>query len=44
VFHPIAVWNGVIAAGIGVIAAIATGSTTAAALFVVGSVGMAVVG
>jgi hypothetical protein len=44
VFHPIAVWNGIIAAGVGVIAAFATGSAAAAAFFVVGSVGMAVVG
>lgn len=44
VFHPIAVWNGVIAAGVGVIAAIATDSAAAATLFVVGSVGMAIVG
>ena len=44
VFHPIAVWNGVIAAGIGVIAAIAAPGAGAAVLFVLGSVGMAVVG
>jgi uncharacterized membrane protein len=44
VFHPIAVWNGVIAAGIGVIAAIATPGAGAAALFVIGSIGMIVVG
>jgi uncharacterized membrane protein len=44
VFHPIAVWNGVIAAGIGVIAAFAAPGAGAATLFVVGSVGMAVVG
>lgn len=44
VFHPIAVWNGVIAAGVGVIAAFATDSAAAATLFVVGSVGMAIVG
>lgn len=44
VFHPIAVWNGVIAAGVGVIAAFATPSAASAALFVIGSVGMAIVG
>jgi uncharacterized membrane protein len=44
VFHPIAVWNGVIAAGIGVIGAFFTDSAAAATLFVVGSVGMTVVG
>lgn len=44
VFHPIAVWNGVIAAGVGVVAAFATDSAAAATLFVAGSVGMAIVG
>lgn len=44
VFHPIAVWNGVIAAAVGVVAAIATPGAGAAVFFVVGSVGMAVVG
>jgi hypothetical protein len=44
VFHPIAVWNGVIAAGIGVLAAFVTPGGAAAALFVIGSVGMAIVG
>jgi hypothetical protein len=44
VFHPIAVWNGVIAAGIGVIAAIAAPGSAAAALFIIGSIGMLVVG
>lgn len=44
VFHPIAVWNGVIAAGIGIIAAIAVPGAGSAALFVIGSVGMVVVG
>ncbi|GAB3433922.1 hypothetical protein [Actinophytocola sediminis] len=44
VFHPIAVWNGVIAAGVGVIAAFATTSGASAALFVIGSVGMLIVG
>jgi hypothetical protein len=44
VFHPIAVWNGIIAAGVGVIAAIATPGAGSAALFVIGSIGMLVVG
>ncbi|HEX5402950.1 MAG TPA: hypothetical protein VFX16_11690 [Pseudonocardiaceae bacterium] len=44
VFHPIAVWNGVIATGVGVVAAVEASSATVSALFVLGSVGMAVVG
>jgi uncharacterized membrane protein len=44
VFHPIAVWNGVIAAGVGIIAAIATPGAGSATLFVIGSVGMVIVG
>ncbi|MPZ81107.1 MAG: hypothetical protein GEV28_12215 [Actinophytocola sp.] len=44
VFHPIAVWNGVIAAGIGVVAAVAAPGVGSAVLFIVGSVGMLVVG
>jgi hypothetical protein len=44
VFHPIAVWNGVIAAGIGIIAAIAVPGSGATALFIIGSVGMLIVG
>ncbi|WP_018681549.1 hypothetical protein [Actinokineospora enzanensis] len=44
VFHPIAVWNGVIAAGLGVWAAFLVPSPAVAVLFVVGSVGMVVVG
>jgi uncharacterized membrane protein len=44
VFHPIAVWNGVIAAGLGIIAAFAVPTAAGATLFVIGSVGMAVVG
>jgi hypothetical protein len=44
VFHPIAVWNGVIAAGVGMLAAILVPDGTAAALFVTGSVGMIIVG
>lgn len=44
VFHPIAVWSGVLAAGIGVWAALVSGQILAATLFIVGSVSMAVVG
>ncbi|WP_328603361.1 hypothetical protein OG943_25090 [Amycolatopsis sp. NBC_00345] len=44
VFHPIAVWNGVIAAGLGVWAAFLVGSPLVATLFVLGSVCMVVVG
>ena len=44
VFHPIAVWNGVIAAGVGVWAATLAPSATSAALYLVGSAGMLVVG
>ena len=44
VFHPIAVWNGVIAAGIGVWAATLAPSSTVAALYLAGSLGMLVVG
>jgi uncharacterized membrane protein len=44
VFHPIAVWSGVIAAGVGVWAAIASGQALVAALFLAGSVAMVVVG
>jgi hypothetical protein len=43
-FHPIAVWNGVIAAGIGVAAAALSPGPVMAAMFVVGAVGMIVVG
>jgi|GEM_PF-4340962 len=43
-FHPIAVWSGVLAAGLGGWAAVATSSAGAAALFAAGSVGMVVVG
>src|SRR5262245_556338 len=39
VFHPIAVWMGVISAGLGVWAAFLAPSAGAAALFIVGSVG-----
>jgi hypothetical protein len=44
VFHPIAVWNGVIAAGLGVWAAFIAPSAAVSALFIVGAVGMLVVG
>lgn len=44
VFHPIAVWNGVIAAGVGIGAAVLAPSAWISALFVAGSVGMVVVG
>jgi hypothetical protein len=43
-FHPIAVWNGVVAAVIGVVAAVLSGDAVIAALLVLGSVGMVVVG
>jgi uncharacterized membrane protein len=44
VFHPIAVWNGMIAAGIGVVAAFLAPNAPASALFVAGSIGMVMVG
>jgi len=44
VFHPIAVWNGVIAAGVGVWAATLAPNGTVAALYLLGSLGMLVVG
>jgi uncharacterized membrane protein len=44
VFHPIAVWNGVIAAGVGVWAATLAPNGASATLYVVGSIGMLVVG
>lgn len=44
VFHPIAVWNGVIAAGVGILAAFQAETTLGAVLFLVGSLGMLVVG
>ena len=44
VFHPIAVWSGVIGAGIGVAAGIASGSALAATLFYAGSACMVIVG
>lgn len=44
VFHPIALWNGVSAAVLGIGLAVAVSNPAAAALFVTGSVGMAIVG
>jgi uncharacterized membrane protein len=44
IFHPIAVWNGVLAAGAGIVAAYVSPNATVATLFVVGSLGMLVVG
>lgn len=44
IFHPIAVWSGVIAGSIGVIAAFITPTTASAVLFLVGSLGMLGVG
>lgn len=43
-FHPIAVWNGVIAAGLSVAAAVMTPSATISALFALGALGMVGVG
>jgi uncharacterized membrane protein len=43
-FHPIAVWNGVIAAGLGVWAAFLAPGTAVSVLFLVGAVSMVVVG
>ncbi|HEX3784164.1 MAG TPA: hypothetical protein VHX38_31285 [Pseudonocardiaceae bacterium] len=44
VFHPIAVWGGVVVAAIGVAAAFQSTSTVMAVLFVIGSVAMVTVG
>jgi uncharacterized membrane protein len=44
VFHPIAVWMGVISAGLGVYAGFLAPTAGTAALFVLGSIGMIVVG
>lgn len=44
VFHPIALWNGVIGAGLGIALAVMAPNPAAAALFVAGAIGMAVVG
>jgi hypothetical protein len=43
-FHPIAVWNGVICAGIGFAAAFITPSASISVLFVIGSISMIIVG
>jgi uncharacterized membrane protein len=43
-FHPIAVWNGVVGAIVGVVAAVLAPTGLASALYVAGSVGMVVVG
>lgn len=44
VFHPIAVWNGVIAAGIGIGAATIAPTPAVSVMFVLGSIAMLVVG
>lgn len=44
IFHPIAVWNGVIAGLLGIVAAVLAPTSTVTILYVVGSLGMAVVG
>ena len=44
VFHPIAVWNGIIAAGVGGIAAYRAPDAAESALFALGSLSMIVVG
>jgi len=44
VFHPIAVWNGIIGAGIGFVLAVLAPSGLASAMYVIGSLGMLVVG
>ncbi len=44
VFHPIALWNGVIGAFLGVGLAVTAPDPAATALFVIGALGMAVVG
>lgn len=44
VFHPIALWNGVISMGLGVAAAFAAPTAVSAALFVAGAVAMGGVG
>ena len=43
-FHPIAVWNGVIAAGIGIWAAVLAPNALIGALFIAGSITMMIVG
>lgn len=44
VFHPIAVWNGIIAAGVGLYLAVVAPAPPAALAFVTGSIGMLIVG
>ncbi len=44
VFHPIAVWNGVVGAVVGFVAAVLAPNAAAVLLFVAGSIGMIVVG
>jgi hypothetical protein len=44
VFHPIALWNGIIAAGIGAYLAVVAPSAPASALFAIGAVSMLIVG
>ncbi len=44
VFHPIAVWSGVVAGAIGVVAAFVTSSAAATVFFLIGSLGMLGVG
>ena len=44
IFHPVAVWMGVTAAALGVVAAAVSGSFAVGTLFIVGSIGMVVVG
>jgi hypothetical protein len=43
-FHPIAVWSGVIAAALGIVAGVLSPSALVATLFILGSVGMIVTG
>lgn len=44
IFHPIAVWNGLLAAGAGLLQAYMVGDAVASPLYVVGSLGMLTVG
>jgi uncharacterized membrane protein len=44
IFHPIAVWNGLVAAGIGILQAFLVGSASAAPFYIIGSAGMLIVG
>lgn len=43
-FHPIAVWNGLLAAGAGILQAYMVGDAVASPLYVIGSIGMLIVG